>query len=119
MWLLRILKSTHRQVTIYYSTLKRCKDYKRRISRIDDVNLILVEYTGAYPEIIAPHGNAIHQDSAYVRTNQKVLETIADLTEYVMPRLANKKIFFCMLYYPGTMASQAEPQDLDLLPGLD
>ena len=76
----------------YYCTLKRCKDYKRRISRIVGNNLVLVEYIGAYTEIIAPHGNAMHQDSAYVRTNPKVLERIADLTEYTMPRLTYKKM---------------------------
>ena len=62
----------------YYSELIRCNTYKRRISRLirpnsnqcDDISVI--EYTGVYPVKLVPHGNALHHDTAYVRTNPKV-----------------------------------------------
>ena len=66
----------------YYSTLKRCKDYKRRVSRISGTDFALVEYIGIYPENTTPHGNAIYQDTPFTRTRPEVMKNIAKtLTE--------------------------------------
>ena len=72
----------------YYCTLKRCETYKRRISRIKNSssNVALIEYIGSYPENIAPHENAIYQDTAYTRTDPNVLQTIEQLSRYNPPR---------------------------------
>ena len=82
------------QFNRYYCTLKRCSTYKRRISRIDNsgVKLALMEYIGKYPEQSAPHGNAIHHDTGYTRTNLNVLEKIAELAKEKTPREIYKKM---------------------------
>ena len=61
----------------YYSTLKRCKEYKRRVSQISGSDIALVEYIGTYPEHTSPHGNAIYQDTPFTRTHPAVMENIA------------------------------------------
>ena len=69
----------------YYTELKRCEVYKRRVSRLecsnDDVSYALVEYIGKYLIQAAPHGNAIHQDTMYTKTKPEILEKIASLSE--------------------------------------
>ena len=69
----------------YYTVLKRCPSYRRRISWIE--NVALVEYIGLYPNEVSPHGNAKHhEDDDYKRTNPEVLQNIANLSKYQTPR---------------------------------
>ena len=73
----------------YYTVLKRCLTYRRRITWIeDDQNSVaLVEYIGSYPEEVTAHGNAKHHaDDDYKRTNPETLKQIASLTKYQTPR---------------------------------
>ena len=76
----------------YYTVLKCCNAYKRRISRLqlsnDEKNNVfsIVEYIGEYPNDIASHGNAKHQDTMYTRTKPEVLEKVASLTKGRTPR---------------------------------
>ena len=84
----------------YYIELIRCNTYKRRISRLirpncnqsDDISVI--EYTGEYPVKLASHGNALHHDTAYVRTNPKVLEKITSMVDTRTPRDVYKSMVF-------------------------
>ena len=73
----------------YYSVLKRCPTYRRRISWIEnDKNpTALVEYLGPYPDEVSAHGNANHHtDDDYRRTNPETIRAIADLSKYQTPR---------------------------------
>ena len=47
----------------------------------------LVEYVvGTYPKHPSPHGNAIHHDTPYTRTNPKVLAKIDEIAKEKTPR---------------------------------
>ena len=68
----------------YYTPLKRDKMYKKRVSHFSRMptqhqaraEISLVEYTGAFPENTAPHGNAKHVTHDYQRTDPKVFDQI-------------------------------------------
>ena len=73
----------------YYTVLKRCPSYRRRISWIENGEnaVALVEYIGLYPDEVSPHGNATHhEDDDYKRTNPALLQKIANLSKYQTPR---------------------------------
>ena len=82
----------------YYTNLKRCPKYKRRISRLeyaddeDSNTFAIAEYIGEYPDDIAAHGNARHQDTLYTRTKPEILEKVMSLTEGRTPREVYKSM---------------------------
>jgi len=81
-----------------YSTLKKHKDYRRRVTYITRMPpcisdtlpaLGLVEYVGAFPGG-APHGNKKCSIRPYVRTPGQVLEDIAVAVQDTAPRAVYK-----------------------------
>lgn len=70
----------------YYSSLKRDKSYKKRISWFSKMpktstghsNITIFEYIGKCPRVGAPHGNAKHSTQEYVRTDPQILNKIKD-----------------------------------------
>ena len=77
----------------YYTTLKRCPTYKRRISWLEKVpssvtppTCYCVEYTGTYPKDVSAHGNAKSARREYVRTQPQVLQQVKDLVKVAKPK---------------------------------
>ena len=76
-----------------YSTLKRCCDYRRRVSWVESTHakwshaLAVVEYIGLFPDAGSPHGNSRASGSDYVRTDPTVTTAIdAELQNRKRPR---------------------------------
>ena len=91
----------------YYTTLKRSNQYKRRVSRLQSSDntqssFAVVEYTGKYPDEVAPNGNAKHQNTMYRRTNPYILEKNASVARsYNSPRdvIGMLSIIGCYRWY--------------------
>jgi hypothetical protein len=70
----------------YYSSLKRDKSYKKRISWFSNIpetftdrtNIVIVEYIGKCPRAGVPHGNAKHSTQEFVHIDPQILNKIKD-----------------------------------------
>ncbi|XP_046346407.1 uncharacterized protein LOC124126896 [Haliotis rufescens] len=71
----------------YYNKLKRCADYHKRVTWIEQFptghapvhpQVPIVEYTGKFPESCAIHGNSKKSTAEFVRTPDTVIEQIRE-----------------------------------------
>jgi len=60
----------------FYARLKRDVSYQKRVTWLDTRPYAVVEYLGAFPNPVVPHGNAAYATGEYVRTKPQVLDNL-------------------------------------------
>ena len=68
--------SSVKKVTRYFSKLKRCPTYTKRVTVLSGSTAYLCEYFGKFPTDVSAHGNSTDDGSEYVRTHPEVMQSI-------------------------------------------
>ena len=72
------VESAVKKVTRYYSKLKRCPNYTKRVTFITGSPAYVCEYVGDFPSDVVSHSNSTDDGSEYVRTCPEVMQSIKD-----------------------------------------